>query len=55
MNLRDIGSETIVNDTDEACRTSEISVALIIIIVFGNTTIIEAPFLGSGCGRGRWT
>ena len=25
----------------------------------GNTTIIEAPFLGSGCGRvhglGRWT
>jgi hypothetical protein len=39
MNLRDIGSETSVNDTvqtnkNEACRSSEISVDLIIIIVF---------------------
>ena len=34
MNLRDVGSETSVNDTDEACRSSEISVDLIIIIVF---------------------
>ena len=45
MNLRDVGSEASVNDTvqtnknqitdaDEACRSSEISVDLIIIIVF---------------------
>ena len=47
MNLRDVGSETSVTDTvqtnnfsnlttdaDEACRSSEISVDFIIIIVF---------------------
>ena len=35
MNLRDVGSETsVITDADEACRSSEISVDLIIIIVF---------------------
>jgi hypothetical protein len=40
MNLWDVGSETSVNDSVQTNKTRQ-----------GNTTIIEAPFIGSGCGR----